>query len=54
MVELGLYMVSFWTTTPFMQRSRLKPSYEFHFEGRSNFNPPIEGLVKIQDVNQRI
>ena len=34
--------------------SRLKPSYEFHFEGLSNFNASIEGLVQIQDVNPRI
>jgi hypothetical protein len=27
------------------QCSRLKPSYEFHLEGLSNFSPSIEGLV---------
>ena len=29
----------------------LKPSYEFHFEGLSNFSHPVEGLVQIQDVH---
>ena len=33
---------------------RLKPSYEFHFEGLSNFSSSVEGLVQIQDVNPRI
>jgi hypothetical protein len=36
------------------QCSRLKPSYEFRFEGLSNFSPSIERLVQIQDVNKRI
>ena len=36
------------------QCSRLKPSYEFHFEGLSNFSSSIEGLVQIQDVDLRI
>ena len=36
------------------QCSRLKPSYEFHFEGLPDFNPLIEGLVQNQDVNPRI
>ena len=36
------------------QCSRLKPSYEFHFEGLSNFNRSFEGLVQIQDVNPRM
>ena len=36
------------------QRSRLKPSYEFRFEGLSNFSSFVEGLVQIQDVNPRI
>ena len=36
------------------QCSRLKPSYEFHFGGLSNFRPSVEGLVQIQDVNLRI
>ena len=27
------------------QCSRLKPSYEFHFEGLSNFSPSVERLV---------
>jgi hypothetical protein len=35
------------------QCSRLKPSYEFHFEGLSTFRPSVEGLVQIQDVNSR-
>ena len=30
------------------------PSYEFHFEGLSNFSPLVEGLVWIQDVNLRV
>ena len=30
------------------QCSRLKPSYEFHFEGLSNFSPSVEVLVQIQ------
>ena len=34
--------------------SRLKASYEFHFEGLSNFSPSVKGLVQIQDVNSRI
>ena len=34
--------------------SRLKPSYEFHSEGLSNFSPSVERLVQIQDVNPRI
>jgi hypothetical protein len=29
-------------------------SYEFDFEGLSNFNPSVEVLVQIQDVNVRI
>ena len=36
------------------QCSRLMPSFEFHFEGLSNFNPSVEELVQIQDVNSRI
>ena len=36
------------------QCSRLKPSYEFHFEGLSNFSISVEGLVQIQDVKPRI
>ena len=36
-------------------RSRLKPSsYEFQFEGLSNFSLSVEGLVQIQDINPRI
>ena len=38
----------------FGQCSRLKPSYEFHFEGLSNFSTSIEELVQVQDVNPRI
>ena len=34
--------------------SRLKPSYEFHFEGLSSFSSSIEGLVQIEDVDPRI
>ena len=37
-----------------MQCSILKPSYEFHFEGLSNFNAAVEGLVQIQYVDPRI
>ena len=33
--------------------SRLKPSYEVHLEGFSNFSPSVEGYVQIQDVNLR-
>ena len=40
--------------TLLVQWSRLKPSYEFHFEGRSNFSPSVERLVRIQDINPRI
>jgi hypothetical protein len=29
------------------QCSRLKPSYEFHFEGLSNVSPVVERLVQI-------
>ena len=36
------------------QCSRLKPPYEYHFEGFSNFSSSVEGLVEIQDVNPRI
>ena len=32
----------------------MNPSYEFHFEGPSNFSPSDEELVEIQDVNPRI
>ena len=32
----------------------MKPSYDFHFEGLSNFSPSVEKLVQIQDVNPRI
>jgi hypothetical protein len=32
----------------------LKPSYEFHFEGLSNFSTSVEELVQIQDINLRI
>jgi hypothetical protein len=32
----------------------VKPSYELHFEGLSNFSCSVEGLVQIQDVNPRI
>jgi hypothetical protein len=42
------------TTMGLGQCSRLKPPYEFHFEGLSNFSASIEGLVRIQDVNPRI
>jgi hypothetical protein len=35
------------------QCSRLKSSYEFQFEGLSNFSPLVEGLVKIQNVNSK-
>ena len=34
--------------------SRSKPSYEFHFEGFSNFSSLVEGLVQIQDNNPRM
>lgn len=37
-----------------MQCSRLRPSYEFHFERLSKFSPSVDGLVHIQDVNPRI
>ena len=30
---------------------KIEVSYDFHFEGFSNFNPSIEELVQIQDVN---
>jgi hypothetical protein len=33
------------THTPYKQWLRLKPSYEFHFEGLSNFSCSVEGLV---------
>ena len=36
------------------QCSRSKPSYEFHFEGVSNFSPSVERLVQIQDVDPKI
>ena len=36
------------------QCSRLKPSYESHFEGLSNFSPSVKGLVQNQDINPRI
>ena len=36
-----------------MQCSKLRPSYEFHFEGLSNFNPSIEGSVQLQGLNPR-
>ena len=36
-----------------IQWSRLKSSYEFHFEVLSNFSLSIEGLVQIQDVNPK-
>ena len=36
------------------QCSRLKPSYEFHFEGLSNFSFSVEELVQMQDVNPSI
>ena len=35
------------------QCSRLKPSYEFHFEGLSNIGATVEGLVQIQNVDPR-
>ena len=35
------------------QCSRLKPSYEFHFEGLSNLSALVEGLVQIQDVKSK-
>jgi hypothetical protein len=34
------------------QCSRLKPWYEFHFEGLSNFILKVEGMVQIQYVNR--
>jgi hypothetical protein len=37
-----------------MQCSRLKPSYEFHFERLANFSPFVEELDQIQDVGSRI
>ena len=36
------------------QCSRLKSSYELHFEGLSHFSSSVERLVQIQDVNLRI
>jgi hypothetical protein len=36
------------------QCSILKPSYEFHFEGLSNFSPSLASLVQIQDINPRV
>jgi hypothetical protein len=33
---------------------RFKSSYEFHFEGFSNFSLSTQGLVRIQDINVRI
>ena len=36
------------------QCSRLKPLYEFHSEGLSNFSPSTEKLVQIQGINPRI
>ena len=36
------------------QCSRLMPSYQFRFEGLSNFSLSFERLVQIQDVNPRI
>jgi hypothetical protein len=36
-----------------LQCSRLKPSYEFHFEGLSDFSSSVEELVQIQEyVNE--
>ena len=32
----------------------MQPSYEFHFEGLSNFSSSVEELVQIEDVNPRI
>ena len=40
------------TTSP-PKCSRLKPSYEFHFEELSNFSLSVEGLVQFQDINPR-
>ena len=36
------------------QCSRLKPSYQIHLEGLSNFSPSVVELVQIQDVNPKI
>jgi hypothetical protein len=33
------------------QCSKLNLSYEFHFEGLSNFSCLVEGLIQIQNVN---
>ena len=43
-----------WAFVASMQCSRLKPSYEFHFEGLSYFSLSVEELVQIQDFNPRI
>ena len=42
------------TTVPLVQCSRWKLSYEFHFEGLSNFSSSVEGRAQIQDVNLKI
>ena len=34
------------------QWSRLKPSYEFHFEGLLYFSASVEGLVQIQEIQE--
>ena len=36
------------------QWSRSMPSYEFHFEGLSNFSTSVECLVQIQEYENEI
>ena len=60
-VQMQMHMQGEWTLCldtdlmdVWIQCSKSKPSYEFHFEGLSNNSPSIDGLVQIQDVNPRI
>ena len=53
-VSIGKGSIVYHNWSSWRQCSRLKPSYEFHVEGFSNFNPSVEGLVQIQDINPRI
>ena len=53
LIQLRAYTWKQGLKQPRKQCSKLKPSYEFHVEGLSNFNSSIEGLAQIQDVSPR-
>ena len=53
-LPIPIYYILFLFYGHTIKWSRLKPSYEFHFEGLSNYSSSVEGLVQIQDASARI